>query len=222
MPFPTLASTSETWHRDKVLTPRSCSRDQDMEMIKKAQKNSDPQMKDKMHLWETVRKMNGPLILRGFLMAVALIGGSGCAIFGSDDEPVKNFKVSVMAPKSPFEEVHGSGADHVWQSRKTGNTIAYNSACLEKNKEDLKSLEKGILEGVDNVQVVKESKVNVDGAPAERTLAYGKTDGIPISIDLVVVKKANCTYDLAYVARTLTFAQEQDVFDKFIERFHSP
>jgi len=163
------------------------------------------------------------LLKKAIFSLVALQWLGGCAIFGgSDDEPVKNTSVQVTGPQQPFEEVRVSDADRVWQSRKTGNTIAYNSACQEKLKEDLGTLEKGILSGVDNVKIISQIKLTVDGAPAERTRAEGKTDGVPISIDLVTIKKANCTYDLAYVTRTVTFQTEQNVFQQFVERFHTP
>lgn len=160
---------------------------------------------------------------RNILAQIALYSLTACAIFGGGDDPaVKNLSVKVAAPPSPFEVITTTNADHLWQSRRTGNTIAINSACLEKNKEDLSSLEHGILEGVDHVNQVKEEKITVDGAPAERTHAEGKTEGVPISIELVTIKKENCTYDLAYVARTVTYKSELEVFNKFVERFHVP
>jgi hypothetical protein len=162
-------------------------------------------------------------LLERILILVALQVFGGCAIFGgSEDEPVKNTSVKVAPPQAPFEEVRVSDADRVWQSRKTGNTIAYNSACLENLKEDLGTLEKRILSGVDNIKILSQIKLTVDGAPAERTRAEGKTDGVPISIDLVTIKKSNCTYDLAYVTRVVTFAVEQNTFQQFVERFHTP
>ncbi len=158
----------------------------------------------------------------GFVPCV-LFALTACALFGGgDDEPVKNLNIQITPPGRPYEEIKVTSADHVWQSLKTGNTIAYNSSCVEKNREDLRSLEKGIFSEVENVTIKSESKITVDGAPAVRTYAEGKTDNVPISIDLVVIEKNNCTYDLAYVARTLTFSTERTFFDKFIERFHSP
>src|ERR1700677_3055787 len=146
---------------------------------------------------------------------------TACALFGGgDDEPVKNFNVKTVPPPYPYEEIGAGSVDHVWQSRKTGNTIAYNSSCVEKNREDLHSLEKGVFSGVDNVKVTKETKMTVDNVPADRTHAEGQTEKIPISIDLIVIEKNNCTYDLAYVARTATFDAELDLFNTFVERFH--
>jgi len=161
--------------------------------------------------------------LKHILTLIALYALTACALFGGGEEdPVKNLNLKMTPPPNPYEEIKVSSADHVWQSLKTGNTIAVNSSCVERNKEDLHSLEKGIFSGVDNVIVRSETKITVDGAPADRTYAEGKTDNIPISIDLVVIEKNNCTYDLAYVARTATFAAERALFDNFIERFHSP
>jgi hypothetical protein len=161
--------------------------------------------------------------LQHILIILALYSLTACALFGGGEEdPVKNLNVKLTAPPNPYEEIKVSSADHVWQSLKTGNTIALNSSCVERNKEDLHSLEKGIFSGVENIVIKKETKITVDGAPAVRTYAEGKTDNIPISIDLVVIEKNNCTYDLAYVARTATFPNERTLFDNFVERFHSP
>jgi hypothetical protein len=195
-----------------------------MEMINKSSKkfrtDCDGKTTGEMQMRRAVKNARF-LSKMGFVACFLVFGG--CAIFGGgDDEPVKNVKIHFTAPPSPFEEVNVTSADHVWQSKKTGSTIALNSACLEKNREDLPSLEKGILSGVEHLKLVSETKLSVYNAPAERVRAEGRSDGIPISIDLVTVKKTNCTYDLAYVAKTDLFDSEKDYFDKFIEKVQLP
>ena len=57
---------------------------------------------------------------------------------------------------------------------------------------------------------------------ADRIHAEGSTDGDLVDVDLVIVKKSDCTYDLAYVGRRATFTEELGIFQTFLERFHAP
>jgi len=193
-----------------------------MEIIKKYRKSAELKLTAQPGE-KTLKKPTATKWLKHVLIQLTLYSLTACAIFGGgDEEPVKNLNIKITPPQDPYEEIKVSSADHVWQSLKTGNTIAYNSSCVEKNKEDLHSLEKGIFSGVENVIIKNETKITVDGAPAVRTYAEGKTENIPISIDLIVIEKNNCTYDLAYVARSATFNAERSLFNSFVERFQTP
>lgn len=121
----------------------------------------------------------------------------------------------------PFQKIDESTADGVWQSEKTGNTIAINSSC-RKAGDTIKSEEDSVLAGIEHIKSRQSQRITLDGSTADRIHAEGTSDGDLVDVDLVIVKKSDCTYDLAYVGRRATFKEELGIFQTFLERFHAP
>ncbi len=160
-----------------------------------------------------------------FSFAVIVIGlQSGCAILGvgEDDAAVKSFSYKSNAPEKPFQKINMSTADAVWQSDKTGNTIAVNSLCRKYQEVSLEHLKENILSGIDDLKIEQSQTTTFDGRDAERVTVSGKTDGIPVSVSVLTYKKNGCTYDLAYIARANNFDKEVSYFEKFLTGFHVP
>ncbi|MDZ4677645.1 MAG: hypothetical protein SGI74_09070 [Oligoflexia bacterium] len=154
---------------------------------------------------------------------ILFLSTSGCAILGSNDDPaVKSVNTKFSPPDSPYEKSNVSSADQVWQSKKTGSTIAVNSMCQKYADLSLKNLEQNILTGIENLKVIEEQDTTFDEREASRILAEGTIDGVPIRIDLLIFKKNNCTYDLAYISRPQNFTVEKPIFEKFLSNFHAP
>ena len=149
---------------------------------------------------------------------------NGCALLiGSDEDPTKkNTAIQFEAPTAPYSKLNVSSADTVWQSSDTGNTIAINSTCQKKEEKDLNALEKNILLGVDHLNILSEQTQKYNGEDARRVVAEGKTEGIPIQADILILEKNKCTYDLAYIARKKTYDTEHVVFENFLTKFRAP
>jgi hypothetical protein len=170
-----------------------------------------------------MKRLNARIMKSILLMAGSALALQGCALLGSDDDPVqKNTAIKLEVPPTPWREVHISSADRVWQSTETGNTIAINSMCQRYSDLSLKKLQENILAGVENLKIRTEAKTMFKGREAERVVVDGTTDGIPIVVDLLILKKNGCTYDLAYIARDKTFDQERKIFEKFLTGFNAP
>ena len=130
----------------------------------------------------------------------------GCAVLGGSEETTErstNFKF--QEPPAPFKKFSGSTADYAWQSDRTGNTIAVHSMCQKYDDVKLDLLADNILAGVDNLNILQREKLKFDERDAERILADGKTDGVPVSVDILVLKKNSCTYDLVFAGCSTAF-----------------
>lgn len=159
--------------------------------------------------------------LIGLLVLATLT--QGCAILGGGDDPVvKAEDYTYSNPEGSFEKVSISSADAVWQSRKTGNTIAVNSMCQKYVNVSLTNLQNNILAGIEDLEIIEESQPMFNRRRSKRVLAKGNTDGVPIQIDLLTLKKNTCTFDIAYIGRTKTFENERTLFSKFLQRFKVP
>ena len=58
-----------------------------------------------------------------------------------------------------------------------------------------------------------------DGREALRTEVTAELDGVPIALDLVVLKKDGCLYDLQLAAAPATLSQRQPDFTNFVSAF---
>lgn len=146
---------------------------------------------------------------------------SGCSVLSTneDDPGLKSSKFSYQNPPAPFEKAKISTADIVWQSKSTGSTIAVNSLCKKYSDSSLKALRDNILSGVDKLNVEKDETLTYSGRDAQRVLASGTTDGVPVVIDLLIFKKNNCSYDLVFIAGNKHFSREKPVFEDFLKGF---
>ncbi len=158
------------------------------------------------------------------IVAIVAVSVVSCALLpnGDDDAGSKNFQIKYNNPPEPFEKTPVSTADVVWQSKKSGSTIAVNSLCKKYQDISLDNLKKNILSGIDELNIKSTDKLTFEGRDAEKVIAEGSTDGIPVSMELVIFKKNNCNYDLALISRKSNFDNEKPVFDKFLEGFHVP
>jgi len=134
-------------------------------------------------------KSKAAAVFKIFFLLTVLAMPVGCALFSSDEEPGrKDDKLKYEDPPMPYRKIDVSNADSVWQSENTGNTIAINSSC-KRSDATLKTLEDNILSGVDDLSSRTSHKFQLDGSEADRIHAEGKADGVPVDIELVVVKK---------------------------------
>lgn len=145
---------------------------------------------------------------------------TGCALLGGGDEEnvgTKNKEIKYKAPPTPYTQVLISSADYVWQSKKTGSTIAINSLCNRYQDGTLSNLKKNILSGIDGLSIEKTEKIIHSGKEAEKIMVKGTTEGVPINVSLLILQKNGCTFDIAYISRASSFNSELAHFEKFLK-----
>ncbi|MCC6276723.1 MAG: hypothetical protein IT289_02265 [Oligoflexia bacterium] len=156
-------------------------------------------------------------------MILTLLLSSGCALLGgTDDAEVKASNIKFNPPSSPFKKVSVSSADHVFQSEKTGSTIAVNSLCQKYVDVKLTHLRDNILAGVEQLKTESETDITYNDREGKRVVALGTMDVIKVKVDLLIFKKNNCTFDLTYISRPEFYATEKRHFDDFLARFKVP
>lgn len=143
----------------------------------------------------------------------------GCALLGSDDDtPTKSKSIRFQAPESPFQKLSVSSADAVWQSSKTGNTISMNSTCQKYENLPLDTLRENILAGIEDLKIQQKQEIQFNQRKAQRVSASGSMDGVPVSIDLLVMNKDSCTYDFTFIGRKKSQEKEAQIFEKFLNK----
>jgi len=132
----------------------------------------------------------------------------------------EDLKFSV--PVSPFKKQSDSSADFVWQSQKTGNTIAVISECKTSIETPLESLETDTINAMTDPTIVNTSNFTYNERAAIQTTATGLMDGVAIKMKVVTFKKDACNFILTYVGRSSTFAREENIFTDFLKGFKAP
>lgn len=102
-----------------------------------------------------------------------------------------------------------------------GGTIAANATCEPREDVSLDVLTNHLLFGVENRRDEARVLFALDGRTAMRTHLDGTLDGVPVSLDLVVLKKDGCTYDFDLAATPRIFHLRQPDFEGFFRGFAS-
>lgn len=111
------------------------------------------------------------------------------------------------------------GDGHLAFHHRHGGAIMANASCDRRLDLSLELLTGQLLYGIEARRQTARSRLALDGRMALRTQMSGTLDGVPIALDLVVLKKDGCTYDLALAASPRDFGRRQADFEHFFRAF---
>jgi hypothetical protein len=100
-----------------------------------------------------------------------------------------------------------------------GGTILAHATCEARGDAPLDVLTNHLLFGIEEPREQSRTPLSLDGRRALRTRVDGALDGVPIALDLVVLKKDSCTYDLELASSPEVFARRQADFERFFAGF---
>lgn len=154
------------------------------------------------------------------LYIVLLLFSSACvSVSLGTSQSKKATEVKYEQPSSVFSELKSETADKAWQSKATGNTLAYLSECNSNIESNLKSIEQDFLNALNNLSIVSTSHAQFNGRESLRTTAQGTVDGVAVQVSLLVFKKNNCNFTLSYTGKKINFDKELNEFEAFINNF---
>jgi hypothetical protein len=73
--------------------------------------------------------------------------------------------------------------------------------------------------GVEHKHELEREVFTLDGRAAMRVRLTGALDGVAVGLDLVVLKKDDCVYDLELVAGERAFPESDQDFWRFVQGF---
>lgn len=89
------------------------------------------------------------------------------------------------------------GADMAWEVPASGVVVHTTHACGRSMDSPLPSLVQQLLIGFTDREFVEEETLALDGREARHVLVRAKLDGRPIMLEIVVLKKDGCVFDLS-------------------------
>jgi hypothetical protein len=129
--------------------------------------------------------------------------------------------VSYDLPTLPnaWRPVKGEHAHHLFHHEKGGAIIANSSCRVSDSDAPLDVLTNHLLFELQDVKERGRRRLVLAGRAALRTSVDATLDGVPIALELVVLKKDGCTVDLHLVTSPEQRDARRADFDRFLERF---
>lgn len=160
-------------------------------------------------------------MLRGVII-VGLLGAltacRGVLAAGSFTHEGVSYRVVVPEGKE-WRRVDFEDNDLAWLSTTSAHMIAINSTCTGHEDPPLEILTNHLVIGFTDKEVIKREAFKLDGRDALRSWIHAKIDGVPTSLELVVLKKNGCVHDFTYVSPVGEEGKYQKDFDALIDGF---
>lgn len=116
--------------------------------------------------------------------------------------------------------VHQEGAAVGYYSEAVGGVIEANATCRDDAEAaPLSTLTRHLLIGYTDRRIEEQRTLSLDGREALRTRVSAKLDGVPMTLDLLVLKRNGCIFDLSYAAPPDAFARGAGDFTRFVDGF---
>jgi hypothetical protein len=156
--------------------------------------------------------------MRRFAAACVLLAG-GCRSGGFHDgvfsKPGVRYVLS--APDDGWKPLSVDDGDVAWMS--PPHTIAVDSTCSRTEDAPLQVLTNHLLMGFTERQRLTEALEQLDGREALHSRYDAKLDGVPVELELVVMKKDGCVYDFVYTSPPGRGEEKRQVFQKLLSAF---
>jgi hypothetical protein len=121
---------------------------------------------------------------------------------------------------SGWRTVHKEAAQIGFFNDATGAVIQSNATCRDDAEAaPLDALTRQLLIGYTERHILESHTVPLAGREALRTRVAAKLDGVPIMLELYVLKRNGCVFDLSYVAPPDSYARSERDFARFVSGF---
>ncbi len=155
--------------------------------------------------------------------SVLLAACSGAAEVSVQDSTVIAPNLSYrFGPTAPsWRRIAVEGNDVAWFDAETNGTVHVDHTCERSQDTPLPALVNHLLIGFTERQFDLEETVPFDGREARHVVVRARLDGVARSIELYVMKKDGCVYDLGYAAPPDRFDDGRAAFAAFARGFHT-
>jgi hypothetical protein len=164
-------------------------------------------------------------VSRQLLAFMALFAGSACS--GSEVR-VRGNEVSAGGLRYAFGPVASSwrpveveSNDVAWFDEVSHGVAHVDHTCDRAMDAPLPSLVQHLLIGFTQRETVLEETVPFDGREARHVVVNARLDGVPRALELYVMKKDGCVYDLGFVAPPERFDSGRAAFSAFVRGFRT-
>lgn len=149
-------------------------------------------------------------------LALPACAGGGAFHDRIFDDGVVRYRVGELAPG--FERVDVGDNDLAWHDRGLG-TISVNATCSGYDDVPTTALLNQLLFGTTERQFRLEETATLDGRAARHAIVDVEMDGVPVRLNVYLMRKDGCVYDLTHVGAVDQASRAQPVFERFVSEF---
>jgi hypothetical protein len=125
----------------------------------------------------------------------------------------------VGSPGPGWERIAVGDNDLAFNNHQLG-TISANSTCREYNDVPEQALMNELLFGTRERVFRLEETITIDGRGAQHTVVDLELDGVPITLEIFLVRKDGCIYDLSRISSRTAFELGRPALITFVNGFH--
>lgn len=134
----------------------------------------------------------------------------------------KEASFRVGQPGEQWSPLREDGLQVAWKRDAPAGAIQVRSQCEEHGDSSLVSFTDHLRIDFGEWKVQEQTAFELVGRAALRTRVAAELDGVPVSLELVVVKKNGCLFDLSYVSPPGGFEAGLPDFDEVVAGFDFP
>jgi hypothetical protein len=168
--------------------------------------------------------------LGALLIAVTILSTS--CIFGPSTRKVMSYRnqhvyltnrqtydVGQLPPA--WERMRVKAYSIAFHDESLGSTIATDAFCGPAYEDSpLATLTSQMMAGVENYEIVSSREFMLDERGALRTVVTGRTDGVDLTYDIVVIKKNKCIFDFMLISPMGNYSTARADYEGFYSGFH--
>jgi hypothetical protein len=158
-----------------------------------------------------------PHVLGVLVCALGLLGCGGATFRnGVFDDGVVKYRVGSLP--AGFAPIRVEDNDLAWHHEQLG-TIGINATC--SNYEDVPeaALVNHLFFGTSERHYRLEETTTLDGRGARHVIADVELDGVPVTLEIYLIKKDGCVYDLTHISSRSRFEAGAPAFYAFAHGF---
>jgi hypothetical protein len=155
---------------------------------------------------------------RWFSCVTMLLAACGGSTFRDGVYADGSTRYRVGGLDSSWQRVGVDGNDLAFHRPELG-TIAINSTCSEYEDVPLPALTNQLLFDTTQRRVLLEETVTLSGRGARHTLLELELDGVPLELELYVLRRDGCVFDLSHIRSRARPEHARQVFARFVAEF---
>jgi hypothetical protein len=153
------------------------------------------------------------------LVICALLLGPACAGSSFRDGVYQDAHVRYRVGGLPdWQRIDVEDNDLAFHSRRLG-AISVNSTCSEYEDVPPSALVNHLLFEMTERRFLLEETVTLDGRGARHVIVQAELDGVPVEVELFVLKKNGCVFDLSHIRSPVAGPAARAVFLSLVGRF---
>ncbi len=126
----------------------------------------------------------------------------------------------VASPDSAqWQQLKFADNDLAWVHQGSAHVLSINATCQEHGDPGLDVLTTHLLFGFSERTLKARTTAMLDGREAMLSNYEAKLDGVPVEIDVAVMKKDDCVHDFIYVSPIGRAQEHKPEFDRLLSQF---